>query len=534
MIQNTQRVATYIYLRNGIYYFQLRLKKDDERQGRFKSGLIRKSLKTGNYREAIMRARLLWLNYMTNKKTPNEVQDEIDAVAKKKADMFTRGKELYDGLQKLDPDDNNALDWFFGEKIGEFGNATYDREALQFYKEHIEKNKLIETAQVVTQPTSVLQSNKPRVRISEMVKQFIDNNQNSAKPWGISQLEKYQNELPFFCERMNDCYVDELTSTNIRTQYVNILHLRPLDPKKKKILLDKNGELLPFEQVVALTKQHKLKTLGIRTYKSKAILVKTFLKFLNNDDFIDAQVMKGFANLEDIKTPKLKRPSFNDDDLKKLFNQNEFFKGVYFKKYVWKHWIPIIALYSGSRINEICQLNVDDVIYDKLTKIWYFNIETEDDDEKSLKTDNSHRQVPIHKNLIKIGFLNYLESQKRKKEIKLFSELTHTREGWSKKVKRWFNGDGKNIGYIEQSGVSKFVSKKHTTKSFHSLRSTFINCGKQLNLHEGIMQELVGHANEQVSDVHNDYSDLYNLKNRKTVIDQIRYNIHIDKFKKWS
>ena len=48
------------------------------------------------------------------------------------------------------------------------------------------------------------------------------------------------------------------------------------------------------------------------------------------------------------------------------------------------------------------------------------------------------------------------------------------------------------------------------------------------------MQELVGHANEQVSEVHSGYTDLYNLTNRKAVIDKIHYDIEIDKFKKWS
>lgn len=533
MIQNTPtirtRVATYVYLRNGIYYFQLRLKKYDERQGRFKSGLIRKSLKTGNYREAIMRARLLWLKYMTNKKTPEEVQDEIDASAQKQADIFTRGKELYDCFQKLNPDDNNSLDWFFSEKIGELGNITYDQEAFQSYREYIEKNKPIKTVQVVTQPTSVLQPNKPRVRISEMVKRFIDDNQASASPWDYSQLGKYNAELSMFCQLMGDCYIDELTTENIRRQYVESLHLLPLNPKRHKVLCDKKGELLPAPQIISLAKKHQLETVGVRTYKSKAILVKTFLKQLAHDEYTEEKLKNAFSGLEKIETPERQRPILLDEDLQAIFNCNEFYKGIWFKKYVFRHWVTLIALYSGMRVNEICQLEISDIKQDKKSKIFYFDL-NKNGDRKSLKNTRAKRKIPIHQTLIKLGFLSYVESQKRKKETKLFSELTYTKgEKWSKKVKRWFNHD-----YLEVKGVEKFVSEDHTTVSFHCFRTTFNNYIKQNGLDRSIGEEILGHTNKKVSSVNEGYTLEYTIERRKEVIDKIKYNIDVEKIKKWS
>jgi len=75
-----------------------------------------------------------------------------------------------------------------------------------------------------------------------------------------------------------------------------------------------------------------------------------------------------------------------------------------------RYWIPLIMLYSGARPGEIAQLALPDVREEQQT--WIFDItETTDDgdeDVKRLKTDGSRRIVPVHRELINLGFLDYL------------------------------------------------------------------------------------------------------------------------------
>ena len=87
VIHSSNKIASYVYLRNRIYYFQLRLPRYDARHHEFKSGLIRKSLKTSNYREAVNKARLLWFENMVNKKA-STTQDDIEKVAQYDAEAF--------------------------------------------------------------------------------------------------------------------------------------------------------------------------------------------------------------------------------------------------------------------------------------------------------------------------------------------------------------------------------------------------------------------------------------------------------------
>ncbi len=75
-----------------------------------------------------------------------------------------------------------------------------------------------------------------------------------------------------------------------------------------------------------------------------------------------------------------------------------------------RYWIPLIMLYSGARPGEIAQLALSDVREEQQT--WIFDItETTDDgdeDIKRLKNDGSRRVVPVHRELIDLGFLEYL------------------------------------------------------------------------------------------------------------------------------
>ena len=53
----------------------------------------------------------------------------------------------------------------------------------------------------------------------------------------------------------------------------------------------------------------------------------------------------------------------------------------------WRHWIPLIALFTGARLGEIAQLLTDDVR--QLHGHWVFHITEEGDDEKNVKTEGS-------------------------------------------------------------------------------------------------------------------------------------------------
>ena len=146
-----------------------------------------------------------------------------------------------------------------------------------------------------------------------------------------------------------------------------------------------------------------------------------------------------------------------------------------------RYWVPLVGLYSGMRAGEILQLETRDII--TKSGVAYFDV-TDDPKqdglnvEKQLKNENARREVPVHPELERLGFVDWVHAQPKGR---LFPEA---RAGDNKKLSdrfsKWFNN------YLQKCGV--WVPRK---KVFHSFRGTFAdrlkNAGVPLDKREAIM-----------------------------------------------
>jgi len=83
-----------------------------------------------------------------------------------------------------------------------------------------------------------------------------------------------------------------------------------------------------------------------------------------------------------------------------------------------RYWVPLIMLYSGARPGEIAQLATGDVRQEH--GHWIMHITTEGEGDKTVKTEGSMRVVPVHCELVKLGFLNYHAGMKKAGQSRLF------------------------------------------------------------------------------------------------------------------
>ncbi len=179
------------------------------------------------------------------------------------------------------------------------------------------------------------------------------------------------------------------------------------------------------------------------------------------------------------------RKPYSTDDLKTLFTHLREDRLNNWK--IHKLWIPLIALYSGARENEICQLQTENVF--STGGIPCFEITEEGDEHASLKTQSSKRVIPVHPVLLQLGFLDYV--QKRR-------ESRRTRRPGENRL--WFTLEYKEkYGYAHdfQKFFGRFNRKNVTAddkKVFHSFRHNFTNNLKQQGVQESMVAELVGHS----------------------------------------
>jgi len=117
-------------------------------------------------------------------------------------------------------------------------------------------------------------------------------------------------------------------------------------------------------------------------------------------------------------------------DVQKIFSPTTFLPWA--TKYPHRFWGVWIGLYTGARVNEVAQLKVSDVIQEDGT--WCFSIQkTADADlakstgqrsRQSLKGASAIRKIPIHPELLKAGFLDYLADIKAFGHPRLFPHLS--------------------------------------------------------------------------------------------------------------
>lgn len=145
-----------------------------------------------------------------------------------------------------------------------------------------------------------------------------------------------------------------------------------------------------------------------------------------------------------------------------------------------KFWLPVIAVFSGMRQEEICQLRLADVR--QIEGIWVFDLNMRTGQQ--LKNSNAIRQVPVHTELISLGLLAYADDQRKTGKERLFPNLQpggpDDRLGHS--YSKWFSR------YRQETGL--FV----TGRDFHSLRHSATTFMSRAGVQHTVIDAVTGHA----------------------------------------
>jgi integrase len=183
------------------------------------------------------------------------------------------------------------------------------------------------------------------------------------------------------------------------------------------------------------------------------------------------------------RSPHEERKAFEPSDLDKLFSSEIFTKGKYLHSYYY--WLPLLGLYTGARINELCQLHLKDI--KQIDGIWVISINS-DAAGKRVKTPSGKRLIPLHPILITLDFINHVDGLGKNNEKRLFPELKLSRDGYGQAASKWFRRYRIKCGVTEEGKV------------FHSFRHTFSNWLVQDNTtNHKIISALEGHADSSVT-----------------------------------
>lgn len=153
----------------------------------------------------------------------------------------------------------------------------------------------------------------------------------------------------------------------------------------------------------------------------------------------------------------------------------------------YRKWATLLAMHSGARQNEVCQLLVSDIVERDSILCMDIGLRTEGSNKKQLKNPGSARTVPIHKDVLSAGFLAYLDTARGDPKGLLFPALTYKPGmGYGRKVGQWFNGPlMKRIGLDGDSRVA-----------FHSLRHSVAMLLRAMEVPEPRISAVFGHEQQ--------------------------------------
>lgn len=183
--------------------------------------------------------------------------------------------------------------------------------------------------------------------------------------------------------------------------------------------------------------------------------------------------------------------SFSDTQIKKL-------KQEVIKIHGWRKWTILLAIYTGARRGDIVGLTRNSLKEDEDTGRYYLWID-------SGKTDAATRPIPIHQDLIDIGFIKFIEVI----EGELFPEIAKHHN---------------QLTYHARDLMSALAIPSENEKgqrySLHSFRHTFITKVQECGVPTSLFQTVVGHEKSELG-VSNRYTHDFKVKSLFCVVDSI-------------
>lgn len=145
-----------------------------------------------------------------------------------------------------------------------------------------------------------------------------------------------------------------------------------------------------------------------------------------------------------------------------------------------KFWLPLIAVFSGLRQEEIAQLHLEDIR--KVDGHLVFDINARP--PRKLKNRNAVRKVPVHSTLVQLGLMEHIKTLKDAEVPLLFPNLKAggADERLGHAFSKWFTRYRRDVG-VYRKGLD-----------FHSLRHTTTTMMQRAGVPIASIDELTGHA----------------------------------------
>jgi len=311
-------------------------------------------------------------------------------------------------------------------------------------------------------PPTTSESPTP-LTLAEVYRRYID---DPTRAWSSSTREAYETirKLAIAVLGANTPVV-ALSRVHCR-DLLDVLRFLPANASKRY------PKLTPRAAAELARTQGDIKTISAANANSLMSNMSSFLNWCVAEELMGRNPARGLR-LPDPVAKRDKRCPFSKDQLHAIFNAplyrgctdgdrgyakpgNELPRGARF-------WVPLIALHTGARLGEICQLDTSDIrCIDSVHCFVITQRSLVGSKDKHLKTSASDRTIPVHPTLETCGFLAFVAAKRREGALKLFDDID-VGDTASRAVafSKWFTQFQRSCG------------AQRSRTSFHSFRHNF-------------------------------------------------------------
>jgi integrase len=268
----------------------------------------------------------------------------------------------------------------------------------------------------------------PCEAVMEVFEQYAAENPKGVKPDTLSQARR---DIGLFVQVVGQAYsVSSICKKDVRT-WKKLLQSYPVKAAEAKIF-----EGMSIQQVVIHNESVGKPSISTATINRHLANLSAFCAWLHSEGYLQENPVVGMS-LQ--KVSHAKTLVFQPDELRKLFS-SPLFTGcekdsslapisrpgnILIRDH--RFWVPLIMLYSAARPAEVGQLELADVR--QQDGHWIMEVTDEGDGDKSVKTKGSRRIVPLHKQLIELGLLEYRQAASDNGLTRLFPNAIRNSRG---------------------------------------------------------------------------------------------------------
>ncbi|MBQ5207102.1 site-specific integrase [Klebsiella pneumoniae] len=325
----------------------------------------------------------------------------------------------------------------------------------------------------------------PSVTVASLFEQYEAEN---AQNWKPATLRENQSSHAALIEIFDYLGLGADANTVTRADVLRVRDVLQQLPKNRKQRF-KDAPLVDL-----LGREEKTDCLDVVTINNKYLIkMAAVFKWAVRNDLIKKNMTEGL----ELKVPQRKaseaRNAFSTEQVGQLLVAAKAYSQKASGK-PYHYYVTVLAAITGARLNEVAQLQVKDV---RVTEAGTVYIHINEDDSslpgKSIKNTHSDRCVPLVDGaygFVLADFMDLLEARRNAggEDAMVFDGLRLMKNGYGEQVSKWFN----------RTLLPKVLADRDSL-AFHSFRHTVATQLKQHGVELAYAQAIMGHSSGSIT-----------------------------------